>query len=297
MQVGVSSYSFIGLIETGAMTPLDCPARAKELGFDFIEYAAMPLPEGKALSDYAAEIRRAADRAEMPILHYAVGADLLTGSDGNLEEEIARVKGEVDIAEILGAPTMRHDASSGFGHAVAGSHSFDDALPRLIEGCRAITEYAAEKNIRTTVENHGHFCQDSDRMEKLVRGAAHANFGLLLDMGNFVCVDEDPLWAVRRLSQYAFYVHAKDFHLKSASSPFPGEGWALTRGGNFRRGAIIGHGDVPVLSCLRAICRAGYDGPISIEFEGIEDPMLGIRLSHENLRRLLDLAGTAIQAG
>ena len=295
MQIGVSSYSFNRLIQAGAMTPLDCPARAKELGFDFIEYAAIPLPEGKSLRDYAAEIRRAADRAEMPILNYAVGADLLTGSDGNLNEEVARVMREVDVSEILGAPTMRHDASAGFGHAVAGSHSFDDALPRLIEGCRAITEYAAEKGIRTMVENHGHFCQDSARMENLVRGVAHANFGLLLDMGNFVCVDEDPLWAVQRLIPYAFFIHAKDFHLKSASTPFPGEGWALTRGGNFRRGAIFGHGNLPVLSCLRAICRAGYDGPLSVEFEGMEEPMLGIRLSHENLRRLLDLAGTAGQ--
>ena len=33
--------------------------------------------------------------------------------------------------------------------------------------------------------------------------------------------------------------------------------------------------------------RAGYDGVLSIEFEGMEDVMTGIQIGHDNLRRLL----------
>ena len=63
-------------------------------------------------------------------------------------------------------------------------------------------------------------------MEKLVNMVAHENFGLLNDMGNFLCADEDPAEAIGRVAPYAFYVHAKDFLLKSGMEPDPGEGFS-----------------------------------------------------------------------
>lgn len=116
------------------------------------------------------------------IVNYTIGADFLRGSNGDLQAEIERVKREVDIAAILGVPGMRHDASSGWPATHRGPKSFDAALPRLAEGCRAVTEYAASQGIKTMVENHGWFCQESLRVEKLVTAVDHPNFGVLIDM-------------------------------------------------------------------------------------------------------------------
>lgn len=287
MKIGVSSYSFSRLVRGGQMKQIEIIAKTKEIGFDVIEFSSIYLPEGKDLPSFAAELREEAERHQLPIANYTIGADFLGGSDGDLKAEIERVKREVDIAEILGAPGMRHDATRGFPPGHEGPRSFDAALPRLIEGCRAVTEYAAQKGIRTMVENHGFFCQDSDRLEKLVDGVDHPNFGLLIDMGNFICADDDPGQAVGLLMPYAFHVHAKDFHLKPGTAPNPGQGWNLSRGGNYWRGAIIGHGDVPVTQCLNIMKREGYDGVLSIEFEGMEDPLTGIQFGHDNLRRFV----------
>ena len=79
--------------------------------------------------------------------------------------------------------------------------------------------------------------------------------------------------------------------MKSGQEPNPGEGFFLSRGGNFLRGTIIGHGDVPVLQCLRALKRTGYDGYLSIEFEGMEDCIQGISVGLANLRRYAEMAG------
>lgn len=291
MRIGVSSYSFVRLVRSGALAEVDIPAKAKAMGFDVVEFSAFNLPSGVSPEEHADRLRAAAESAGIPIANYTIGADFLNGSNGDLAAEIARVRGEVDIARRLGAPGMRHDATRGFAADHQGPRSFDAALPRLVEGCRAVTEYAAGFGIRTMVENHGFFCQDSERVEKLVCAVGHPNFGTLVDMGNFICADENPATAVGRVMPYAFHCHAKDFHLKPGTQPFPGEGWNLSRGGGFWRGAIIGHGDVPVLQCLRAMRRAGYDGVLSIEFEGLEDPLQGIALGQKNLRRLLDLAG------
>jgi sugar phosphate isomerase/epimerase len=182
---------------------------------------------------------------------------------------------------------MRHDATQGFKPGYRGPKGFQDALPILIKGCRAVTEFAAELGIKTMVENHGFFCQDSERVELLVNGVNHENYGVLVDIGNFLCADEDPVKAVGRLAPYAFHVHAKDFHTKSGISPNPGLGWFNSRGGNYLRGSIIGHGDVPVEQCIKILKKAGYNGNISIEFEGMEDPLLGIAVGIENLKAFL----------
>lgn len=289
MKIGVSSYSFIRLVASGQMEQKEVIAKAKEIGFDAIEFSQIILPEGKTLPDYAQEIREEADRMGLEIVNYTIGADFLRGSDGDLQAEIERTKTEVDIAEILGVPGMRHDASAGWPAEHGGVKSFTAAIPRLAEGCRAVTEYAASKGIKTMVENHGWFCQESVRVEQLVTAVDHPNFGVLVDMGNFLCADDEPTQAVSRLMPYAFHCHAKDFHIKSGSDVAPGQGWFGTRGGNYLRGAIIGHGNVPVMQCLRIMQRDGYDGVLSIEYEGIEEVISSIQIGHDNLRRMVDM--------
>ena len=180
---------------------------------------------------------------------------------------------------------MRHDATGGFRNR--GWRGFDDALPRLIEGTRAVTEYAASKGIRTMVENHGYFCQDSTRVEKLVNGVANDNFGLLVDIGNFLCADEDPVTAVGRVAPYAFHVHAKDFLFKRGDAPMLTSGFFKTRAGNWLRGTIIGHGVVPVYQCLNTLKAAGYDDFVSIEFEGMENCVEAAKIGLDTLRKMV----------
>lgn len=290
MQLGVSSYSYSRLVRNGTLKQHEVIAAAKEAGFQAIEFSTIAVPKGQTLAEYADVLRQEARQVGIPIANYTIGADFLNGSNGNLEAEIKRVKAEVDIAEILGAPGMRHDATGGFPAGHTGPAGFDNALPRLIEGCRAVTEYAAGKGIRTMVENHGFFCQDSARVEKLINGVAHPNFGVLADIGNFLCVDENSGEAIGRLARHIFHTHAKDFHIKSGDGFNPGEGWFMSRGGNFLRGAIIGHGDVPLLQALRALKRSGFNGVLSIEFEGMEDVKESLRIGLANLRRLVETA-------
>ncbi len=287
MKLGVSSYSFGRLVHGKAIKQIDVIAQAAKIGFDAIEFSTIAVPEGSSLPDFAAELKRESERVGIPIVNYTIGADFINGSQGDIQAEIERVKREVDIARILGVNGMRHDATRGYPAGHAGAKSFDDALPTLVKGCRAVTEYAAGFGIRTMVENHGFFCQDSERVEKLINGVNHPNFGALVDIGNFLCVDEEPGRAVGRLMPYAFHCHAKDFHFKPGSSFNPGDGWFLSRGGNYLRGSIIGHGDVPLVACIRIIKRADYDGVLSIEFEGMEDVLLGIATGLANLRRLV----------
>ena len=143
--------------------------------------------------------------------------------------------------------------------------------------------------IETMVENHGTFCQRSERVEKLINGVNDPNFGALIDIGNFACADEDNAVATGNLLPYAKHIHAKDFHIKSGNGADPGSGFFKSKGGNYLRGSIIGQGNVPVFQCLKLIKNSGYDRFLSVEFEGMEDCVKGISTGLENLKKYLEI--------
>lgn len=284
MKISVSSYSFQRLLNEGAYNQLTLIKKAKEIGFDAIEFVDLLPPEGVSRENWARQLRAECEACCMEISNYTFAAEFIACE--NFDEEIARVKKEIDLAHILGAKSVRHDAT--FNNC---GKSFAVCLPILADACRKVTEYAQTLGIRTMVENHGFFCQDSSRVEQLVSTVNHPNFGLLCDMGNFLCADEDPALAFGIVAPFAFYVHAKDFHVKDAEGADPGEGFFKSRSGNYLRGAIIGHGNVPIKSCLAALKRVEYNGMMAIEFEGMEENIPALKIGLENLRRYTREAG------
>ncbi len=279
MKIAVSSYSFSQYFQKGLLDQMSCIAKAKEMGFDAIEFTDLTPPEGVTEEEYARQIKAECDRVGLPVSNYTIGADFLRTT---VKEEAERLKKKVDVAAILGTTSMRHDAT---WTTPTNSRGLKNIVDDLAAGIREVSDYAATKGIRTMVENHGTFLQDADRVETLINTVDNPNFGWLCDMGNFLCADEDPAKAYGKAAPYAFYAHAKDFIVKSGNEPDPGEGFFQSRSGNYLRGTIIGHGVVPVKQCLRILKKNGYDGYIGVEFEGIEDCIQGISIGLANLRR------------
>lgn len=286
MKTCVSSYSFSNFMNKTGSTQKDIIKTAAEMGFEAIEYTDLSAPEGMSEADFASVLREESEKYSLPIVNYTIGADFLNCAD--FDAEVERVCKKADIAKILGAGGMRHDATVGYRDDRKKYTSFDLALPMLIKGCKAVTEYAKSIGIETMVENHGQFSQESARVERLVGGVNDPNFGWLVDIGNFLCADDEPTKAVGVAASFAKHVHVKDFHIKSGSEFDPGRGFFTTRGGTYLRGAILGQGNVPVYQCLKTIRRSGYDGYVSIEFEGIEDNIPALETGLENLKKIIE---------
>lgn len=286
MKTCVSSYSFASFCNKTGATQKDLIRKAKELGFEAIEYIDLAPENGMSQLEYAQVLREESEKVGLPIVNYTINADLL---NNDFSKEVERICSQVDVAKALGVSGMRHDATSGYKSELKAYNGFSEVLPILIDGCRQVTSYAKEQGIETMVENHGLFCQESERVERLVGGVNDPNFGWLVDVGNFLCGDDEPCKAVGRAAQFAKHVHVKDFHIKSGSEFDPGKGFFTTRGGTYLRGAILGQGNVPVLQCLKTMKRNGYDGYVSVEFEGIEDNIPALETCLENLKRMFTL--------
>jgi sugar phosphate isomerase/epimerase len=283
MKFSITTYSLNQYLHTGRLTQLSCIEEVCSIGFDAIEFFGVTPQDGLDEIKWAAKLQQKAMECGIFISCYTIGADFLNGSEGSTAGEIARIKQQVNIAAALGVNLMRHDASTGDPPGV-NARSFDEVLPILAEACAEITEYARKFGISTMVENHGYFCQDSDRMVKLYNAVNNPNFGLLCDIGNFLCADESPEDACKTVAPYTKYVHAKDFHVLAGTVDPPSEGWFQSRNGINLRGAALGKGNVPVRSCLDILQSAGYNGIVSLEFEGVEDSIDSVKTGLAYLR-------------
>lgn len=286
MKLAVSSYSFSQYTKKGLLTLQQLPAKAAEMGFEGIEYIDLPKDvTGEARLALAAELGALTKAAGLEMVAYTIGANLWQTDADALRAEIDRLKSEVDVAAALGAPVMRHDLVYGLDATGCG-RGFLSMMPQLAEAVREVADYAATKGIKTCSENHGRIAQDSYRMEAFVATVNHDNYGLLVDMGNFLCVDEDPAMAVSRVANYAVHAHAKDMQMLPHDTPDT-KGLIWTRGGQWLRATAIGEGSVPVERCIKILKRAGYDGWLSVEYEGAEDCIEGIAKGLANLKLYL----------
>ena len=278
MKIGVSSYSFSKYMQqTGADYFTVCDL-AKKMGYDAIEFIDLSLEVQPAdsLAELAKAIRRHCEEIDLPIAAYTVGADFLR------PDEARAVMEKVDIADALGAKVLRHDAAWSLSEGM----DWRELIEKIAPDIHRVTEYAAQKGIRTCTENHGYILQDAERVETLIRTVNHPNYGWLVDMGNFLCADDQPVHAVPIAAPYAFHVHVKDFLYKPADAENPGQGWFPSRNGSYLRGTVAGHGIVPIRRCLQTLKNAGYDGVVSYEFEGMEENLPALEAALAFLRGL-----------
>lgn len=271
MKIGVSSYSFSKYIIEHKCDYFKICDMAKEMGFDGIEFINLDYKRWGITADAiacAAEIREYCKKIGLEIIAYTVGASLVGDEAEQSEESLYR---SIEVARELGAPILRHDVCS----KLPDGYTYRDAIAEMVPRIRRITEQAKKYGIRTSTENHGHIFQAPERVRELIEAVGNENYGWLCDMGNFLCADCEPLASVKIAAQYAFHVHAKDFLYKSAESDRP-LGFFGTLGGNHLRGTVVGHGTVPVKECIEALKSAGYDGYVSLEFEGFEETVFAL---------------------
>lgn len=261
---------------------------ADETDVKAVEFAGLDAAGDADPVRRAGALRSLCDKLGLAIPSFCVGAELLRPA-GELATEVARLKTLVDAAHALGVKSMRHDVTRGFGEHAKGlsvPQTFAGALKVVVPAIREVADYARKHRIKTSLENHGFFMQNSRRVEQLLDAVDHPNFALTMDMGNFLCVNENPVKAVQRLAHRAVMVHVKDFHVRPKSS-MPPTGWFATPTRIALRGAIVGHGAIDIPAQLRVLNSTGYRGWLSLEFEGMEEPASAIKAGLAYLGRIL----------
>jgi sugar phosphate isomerase/epimerase len=135
--------------------------------------------------------------------------------------------------------------------------------PQMIASLKVIAAQAQKAGVQLVMENHNHkgFVQTADDVAAIFDGVRSPALGLLLDTGNFL----DGTASIERTAALAWHVHAKFTRV-------------LPDGRDAR---------VDQDAAVRLLQAAGYDGCISVEYEGEEPGSTAVPRALGYLRRLL----------
>jgi len=257
---------------------------ACEFGFDAVEpfsSAELALPD----LEEAARLRDYAQGKGKPISCFSAVA-CLVGSKA--KDEVERLKKYADVCQVLGSPFLHHTLIPGLTSA-GMAFSLPEIRREAARNAREVFDYAEQKGVACVYEDQGYSINGiesfSAYLDELDRPA-----GIVADLGNILFVDERPERFVGRFANRIVHVHVKDYLHKSVLGENPGAGWYHTRGGDYLRGTIIGHGVVGFEDVFRQLIAAGYKGYFSLEMDGLEEGYRATRLSLDNMNYYYDNA-------
>ena len=293
MEFGTSSYSFQKLLKAGDIGIEGVFDQISGSGGTHMELATLTVGPGlEDMMDYDlsgdAETRKRLEAASresgVTLSGMCIPASFIDEDRAARRAQIDRAKRYVDLCADMGVGFLRTDVVP-WSMRPESYAQVEALFPIIVEGCAEVVEHAAARGVVTSIENHGFLMNGSERCRRLVQAVDSPHLRMTLDIGNFLCVDEDPFVAVNNCLGIASYVHVKDF---LARKHYPGPGWLKTMGGRHIVGTVFGFGDVETRAIVRRILQSGYDGYVSLEFEGNEPPLMGCDTGLKNVIRIFD---------
>ncbi len=206
------------------------------------------------------EINELLTQLDMEVSAYSIGNDFVSADPRERKAQVAYVKESINTALKLGTGLMRV-----FSGNTKDGISFENAEDWIVECFQEITPLAEEKGMTMVLENHGLLAGKSAQVKRIIDRVGSKALKSNADVGNFILVNENSLEAVRNLKDKIGFIHLKD--LKKVKDE---KGYAAIDGSVYQ-GVVLGKGDVPIAEIIRYLKENGFDGYLSIEYEGLGD--------------------------
>ena len=247
----------------------------------------------------AAQVLRLAAAHGMKISGLGYYPNLLTPDVEEATATAAHLKQVIRAARMLGIPVVGTFVGRDWTRSVA------ENWPRFLTVWRDLISYAEEQGVRIAIENcpmlftadewpGGKNLASSPAIwRRMFAEIPSANFGLNYDPSHMIWQQMDYIRPIEEFSSRIFHVHLKDATLDRERLNKVG---ILAYPNDFHTPKLPGRGDVDWASFLRALAKAGYDGPVCVEveereFEGsLAKRKQALALSSEYLRRLFEFS-------
>lgn len=280
MKIGVSMYSYAQSVQQGRLDIAGFIHEAKRAGAEGVELLEFFYKDRDR--DRAA-IHQALSETGLPCPIFSVSQNFAKPDAESRTAELEKIKFGVGEALRYGAGVVRV-----FAGDVSPGISFEQARGWIVEGLTAASTFAHERGIRLALENHGKLAGRGDQVRELISEirdrSGNDALGANPDTGNFLLVNQPSHEAIRQVAPYAYMVHFKDFKAK----PVGYEGFAYgALDGSQWVGTAVGEGDVQLKTCIKILRDSGYDGWLSVEYEGPEDPIAAVPRSIANAKKYL----------
>ena len=270
LKLGVSTYSYWHFTDT--KYPIENVLKhACDLGLQGVEVLHQQMENEDPA--YCNRIKRLAFSYGLDLISLSIHQNFVSPDPDIRQHHIDHTNRCIELAYRMGIPCIRLNsgrwgtvqsfddlmALSGEEPALPG-YTEDDAFNWCIDSVRKCLSKAGECGVTLALENHWGLTRKPEGVLRITNEVNSPWLSVLMDTGNFL---DSPYGELEKLAPHAAYVHAKTYY---------GGGEWYTLDLDYRRIAGI-------------LEMAGFQGYVSLEFEGKEDPTTGVPKSVEMLRK------------
>ncbi len=271
-RLGVSTYSFWRFNGPKEEYPIvDCIEQAAEMGFDGVEILHVQMTSEE--NGYLQEIKRTAFLNGLDLCGFSTHQGFVTPDEAEREENVERTIHQIELAHAMGIPTMRINtgrwgttpsfdelmANRGIEPPLEG-YTEEDGFDWVIGSIEKCLPHAEKCGVVLGLENHWGLGRTPEGVMRIVRALDNPWLKVTLDTGNFL---EDPYDKLEMLAPETVLLQAKTYY-------GGGKWYALDL--DYDRIAAI----------MKA---AGFEGYVSLEFEGMAEASEAIPKSLGLLRK------------
>ena len=252
--------------------------KAAEIGVEGVDilHRQMDIPEREPLTSahraYLQKLKRQAFRNGLSLVCLSTHQSFVNPDPAKVTEHVEHTKKCIEICYELGVPCLR--VNTGRWNTIA---SFDELMRQrgiepilpgrteeegfkwCIDGIERCLPKAEERGVMLALENHWGLARTPEGQLKILNSIKSPWLGALMDTGNFL---EDPYDKLKMIAPKTVFVQAKTYY---------GGGEWYTLDLDYKRIAGI-------------LTEAGYNGFVSLEFEGKESPDIAVPKSIAMLR-------------
>lgn len=255
-KLSLAQWSINKSIRFEGADPLEFAKRAKEMGFEGIEYVSQlynkPI-ESMGMDSVLTILKANSKKYEVENVLIMVDGEghLASTDDEERQKSVENHYKWVEAAKFLGCHSIRVNAH--------GEGTAEEVAVAAIDGLSKLSDYAEKHGVNVLVENHGGYTSNGAWLADVMKRVGKENCGTLPDFGNFCqtigygsindpnCKDPYDIYqGLKELMPYAKAVSAKSYD--------------FDENGNQPK--------IDYLKMMSIVKEAGYNGFVGVEFEG-----------------------------
>ena len=241
---GCCAYSYRKYLQHGPMTMEDFIRKAVSLRLDGVDMTGYYF---KSLgSAYLASLRHLAYKHGVAFSGAACGVSMVQAEAAQRAKALTEIRKWVDVTDRLGAAHLRI-----FAGKLPPGATLGQAVGWVVEIMKPAADYSGKKGIMVGVEDHGGVTQRADVCLEIMHRVNSPYAGINLDITHFIpTATQDAYAQIEACIPYATNTHIRD---------------------------VFDDGKpVDMARVWEIFARAGFQGFMSAEYEGHEDPQTGV---------------------
>ena len=277
IKLAIASYSYWHFRDpkVSIESVIDKAAQIGVEGVDIL-HRQMEIPERAPLTAehraYLQKLKRQAFRNGLALVCLSTHQSFVNPDPAKVTEHVEHTKKCIEICYELGVPCLR--VNTGRWNTIASfdelmrqrgiepilpGHTEDEGFKWCIDGIERCLPKAEQCGVMLALENHWGLARTPEGLMRILNSIKSPWLGALMDTGNFL---EDPYEKLKMIAPKTVFVQAKTYY---------GGGEWYTLDLDYKRIAGI-------------LTEAGYNGYVSLEFEGKESPDVAVPKSIAMLR-------------